>query len=156
MLDVDGKAKAVSQHNYHAMALAYCRYHARHKDDFGVTINPIDQPQSWGAWLAYFKTNRIPAALFKQRGYQCSGLNNPEQRAEHGFQVPTLMPSDFDADYDFLKDKMSGDNFMAAQQRLREQVEKFAWTASERSDQIKDALQRFHSTAGRENDAETY
>lgn len=84
-----------------------------------MTINPIDHPQQWGAWLSYYKAKGITMALFSQRGQQAAQLSNPEQRAEKGYQVPASMPSDFDADRDWLDDKLAGDKFIAAQQAAR-------------------------------------
>lgn len=112
-------ASGVTGENYHAKAHAFCEMRARFKEDWGVTINPIDHPQAWGAWSAYFKAKRIPGAFFNQRGQQAAQLSNPDQRAEKGYQVPAMLPSDFDADYDWLHDKHAGDRFMAAQERAR-------------------------------------
>lgn len=129
------------------MARAFCAVRAKHKEDFGVTINPIDHPQAWGAWSSYFKTKRMSAAYFRQRGQQLAEMSNLEQRAEKGFQVPALLPSDFDEDQDFISDKLAGDNFMAAQERKRKQVaEMKAMTQQQRAEHVQRALQRMYRT----------
>ena len=119
MLDVDGKASDVNAKNYYRLFRAYANHHARHKEDVGRTINPIDNPQSWGAWAAYLKKISIKTARFRQVGLDAAITSDKEQRELHGYQVPASFPSDFDAGHEWSFDKSAGDIFMARQQQAR-------------------------------------
>lgn len=124
------------------MARAFAVMNARFETDVGITINPIDSPQQWGAWLNYFKTRKINHAFMVTRGNQCAGLSRKEAREATGFQVPASMPSDFDADWNFLRDTRAGESFMAAQERARNSVNSIADTPEERAAVVRRALRR--------------
>lgn len=119
MLDVDGKASDITQNNYYRLFRAYANHHAKHPEDVGRTINPIDYPQKWGAWLAYFKKRNLKLARIRQVGLDAAITSDKEQRELHGYQVPADFPSDFDADQDWALDKAAGDIFISKQAKAR-------------------------------------
>lgn len=129
------------------MVKAFCALRARHAEDYGETINPIDHAQAWGAWASYFKGKGVSMALFNRRGQELASMSNSEQRAEKGFQVPAMLPSDFDEDWDFIKDRMAGDNFMAAQARKREEMSRMGLTPEGRADIVKAGLAKVRMSA---------
>jgi len=116
MLDVDGKANDVTAKNYHRLSRAFANHHARHKEDVGKTINPMDNPDSWGAWVSYFrKISFKKISHMKQVGVISAITADKEQRELHGYQIPAKFPSDFDAGHDWVLDKAAGEIFMSKQ-----------------------------------------
>lgn len=141
MLDVDGKANDVNSKNYYRLFRAYANHHARHKEDVGKAINPIDDPQLWGAWGSYFKDKKMAVPYFKACGEEAM-RRSKEAREDWGYQVPASLPSDFDFDRTPAADLAAGNHFMAAQDRKRKLVEEQRNTAEERATIVKNILRK--------------
>jgi len=128
LLNADGKADGITPQNYYLKFRAFANHHARHPEDVGKTINPIDHPQQWGAWVHYFKTKKLKLARILQVGQAAAITSDAEQRALHGYHVPAKFPSDFDADREWVTDQQSGDVFMNKQAALRKEAAEIART----------------------------
>jgi hypothetical protein len=119
MLNADGKAEGVNAKNYYRLFRAFAMHHAKHKEDIGKTINPIDNPQEWGAWAVYLKKINFRSPHMQTVGRTSAITSDQEQRELHGYQVPAKFPSDFDAGHDWLTDKSAGDLFISKQTAAR-------------------------------------
>lgn len=136
---VYAKAGGVTEHNFVKLAKDYVQANGWWK-----TINPVDNPQQWGAWLAYRKSKKLGTTLMKQRGRELMTASKG-QREESGFTVPANMPSDFDEDRDWLDDKTAGDWFMDRMEKRRESIKAFeekykAETPEDRAAFVADAM----------------
>jgi hypothetical protein len=95
------------------------------------TINPIDNPQQWGAWFSYRKEKKLDVAFMRCRAKEILAMKNHEQRAKCGFAVPCMFPSDFDEDRQWADDQMAGDWFMDKlhNEKVKQAEADAAWAA---------------------------
>lgn len=141
ILDVDGKASDVNAKSYYRLFRAYANHHARHKEDVGKAINPIDDPQLWGAWGSYFKDKQMTMPHFRACGEEAM-RRSKEARNDWGYQVPASLPSDFDFERTPAADLAAGNNFMAAQERKRRLVAEQENTSEERAMIVRNILRK--------------
>lgn len=125
MLNVDGLAEDVTPENYYRLFRAFAMHHAKHVEDVGTTINPIDDPQQFGAWQAYIKTKKIKTQRMRSVGQTAAITFDKVQRVLHGYQVPAKFPSDFDAQAEWVFDKTAGDVFVERQAAARKAAADF-------------------------------
>ena len=139
LLNSDGLADGVTAENYYHKCRAYANHHARHPADIGHSINPIDQPDLYGAWFIYLKTKKCSLNEIKRIGEE-STRRSKEFRQGWGYQVPASLPSDFDAEWSAALDLEAGNRFMSAQQRKRDDVAKMDLSTEERQAHVKKSL----------------
>lgn len=103
-------------------------------------INPVDHPQQWGAWWSYRRSKKMEMSFLKYRGRELLEMRNPEQRKKSGYTVPSLLPSDFDEERDYLDDKIAGDWFMEKMADRKKQEAAFASKTPEEKKAIVDRV----------------
>ena len=120
-------AENVTVHNFHHKAMAYVTAN----DLWWKSINPVDDPQQWGAWWGYRKDKKMGLSFMRSRAKAVMEVSNKAQRAKLGFTVPAMLPSEFDADRDWTEDKEAGDWFMNKidDERTRREEADAAWAA---------------------------
>jgi len=115
----EGKVTGVTAKNYYDKAKAFMRYMEAEGDStrFGVDIDPQTTPDKWGAWVDYFEDKRKygSIAFMKVRAAEYRYWSAHRKSEQCCYQVPADLPSDFDAEREYYRDKLAGEAFMDKQ-----------------------------------------
>lgn len=86
---------------------------------YGVTIDPLNEPQQWGAWCSYFGDIKNRQAVTKMKrihrefvSFHIRQDKDEERKSRHCYLVPASFPSDFDEDRNWLDDRLAGERFL--------------------------------------------
>ena len=107
----EAKVRGVTNHNYYIKAAAFANGEY-------LAIDPYNEPQQWAAWRNYFKTIKLRGAFkimgeIEQDFREVHIKQKPDNRGPgRAWTVPAAMPSDFDEDREWFKDRAAGDEFM--------------------------------------------
>lgn len=131
------QVRNVTPQNFERLAKEFM---ARNQMGWSI-INPVNDPQLWGAWFAYRRAKKLGTEFMRQRCREMLEMR-PAQLDQTGWTVPCDFPSDFDADRDWLDDKAAGDFFMdklhERRQRLKAENEAMnALSPEQRADRTK-------------------
>lgn len=114
-----GKVAKVTARNYADRARDFMTANQTSKSEFGVVIDPLNEPQQWGAWYSYFGDikRRASRSAMKRIHREFVNFNirqdkDDERKASLTYLVPAKFPSDFDADRDWYDDQRAGETFM--------------------------------------------
>lgn len=113
------KVSGITAKTYHDKAKSFMEARQQESGEFGVLIDPQNEPQQWGAWFMYFGSIKRGLAQARMKRIHDEFLRfgiqqkrKDERRAGLSYQVPAKFPSDFDESRDWAVDKVAGDDFM--------------------------------------------